>query len=707
MSHLWAGTAPASSSRVRPQFLYLPLETGHFRLLRILSVAHDEITCDLRHYPIQAAPDYISLSYVWGSGEHDHSIIIQHTDLSISQHLYECIQAIASVLDRENLAGHFIWIDAVCIDQENLQEKGTQVPLIGDIYKGAEFVLVWFGNLHGGEKIGSWILNWCFLFDELENPPEQNEFSDVEEYLEQHAANTNALTNFEMLLTEVGIQAANLEALYRVISVLDTDLDHQRMQEVVCTFRNSARGKHLLPQDHDIWYSLFAFLNNPWWYRIWTIQEMRLANDAAAFTSDTAFGWNYLVFFRQRLCRSQAAGELYSGYHHVHAGRDMDFNSRVSLHMDSAGNHDTRNSHEFQRMLIAIRCYRAKVKKDYIYGLLGMVDDSILQQLTIDYSDATPPEVVFTQAVKVACGLRNAVGFWINLMQGYELVRKELTALPSWVPDFSSDVIGGPNAVNTFDTAFALTDSVQSRYRHLACMSFPESSSLVAMVRGLHVDCVEDAIGIALKPNLQDAEFILETIVDSQNVAWGPDMDQTLFQKLAGRDLYSWFCDMDAFLWPDQDLVENEPPPFVVSLLDGNGWGLSGYYYLLRDFVHFVHARSIKALAEVPIGYPTPDLYTDERQLRAIGLDLFKLRAAVGGRFVFRTERGRLGASYTRVEQGDAIVVIAGGGPSLHALSPDKKRYIAPHIIVDGLMGDALLDTLPVDENEWEDFHLH
>ncbi|TFB00421.1 hypothetical protein CCMA1212_007750 [Trichoderma ghanense] len=36
-------------------------------------------------------------------------------------------------------------IDAICIDQKNLKERGHQVQQMGDIYKQAERVLFWLG----------------------------------------------------------------------------------------------------------------------------------------------------------------------------------------------------------------------------------------------------------------------------------------------------------------------------------------------------------------------------------------------------------------------------------------------------------------------------------------------------------------------------------------------------------------------------------
>jgi len=39
-----------------------------------------------------------------------------------------------------------LWADAICIDQQNIEERGTQVQLMGMIYWKADRVLVWLGQ---------------------------------------------------------------------------------------------------------------------------------------------------------------------------------------------------------------------------------------------------------------------------------------------------------------------------------------------------------------------------------------------------------------------------------------------------------------------------------------------------------------------------------------------------------------------------------
>jgi hypothetical protein len=45
---------------------------------------------------------------------------------------------------KSNTLGHF-WVDALCIDQNNIPEKNSQVSKMKEIYEGAKKIVVWLG----------------------------------------------------------------------------------------------------------------------------------------------------------------------------------------------------------------------------------------------------------------------------------------------------------------------------------------------------------------------------------------------------------------------------------------------------------------------------------------------------------------------------------------------------------------------------------
>ncbi|RKK85082.1 hypothetical protein BFJ69_g1783 [Fusarium oxysporum] len=64
--------------------------------------------------------------------------------LSITESLHEALWHL-----RKPDEDRVLWVDALCIDQTNIKERGHQVSRMGEIYKKADKVIVWLGYLSG------------------------------------------------------------------------------------------------------------------------------------------------------------------------------------------------------------------------------------------------------------------------------------------------------------------------------------------------------------------------------------------------------------------------------------------------------------------------------------------------------------------------------------------------------------------------------
>ncbi|PVH78533.1 hypothetical protein DL98DRAFT_357436, partial [Cadophora sp. DSE1049] len=85
-------------------------------------------------------PDYEALSYAWGEPVLNHEIEFPEGNLPITQHLYSALQKL-----RPQHQSRRLWVDAICINQNDKTEKGHQVALMADIYRGASGVVAWLG----------------------------------------------------------------------------------------------------------------------------------------------------------------------------------------------------------------------------------------------------------------------------------------------------------------------------------------------------------------------------------------------------------------------------------------------------------------------------------------------------------------------------------------------------------------------------------
>jgi hypothetical protein len=125
---------------------YRPVRTdpAEFRLVKIhAGVRPNHIIASLATYPLNDHPPYEALSYVWGAFNLEDPELIELDERSFM--VTTNLLGVLYHLRRENEERIF-WIDAICIDQENLEERSSQVQLMRDIYKGASQTVVWLGE---------------------------------------------------------------------------------------------------------------------------------------------------------------------------------------------------------------------------------------------------------------------------------------------------------------------------------------------------------------------------------------------------------------------------------------------------------------------------------------------------------------------------------------------------------------------------------
>ncbi len=88
--------------------------------------------------------NYETLSYVWGTGVGDDQISIDcggiERAVRITPNLYEALKRLRHPNRKRSL-----WVDQICIDQENFQERNHQVRFMNLLYKNAGHVIVWLG----------------------------------------------------------------------------------------------------------------------------------------------------------------------------------------------------------------------------------------------------------------------------------------------------------------------------------------------------------------------------------------------------------------------------------------------------------------------------------------------------------------------------------------------------------------------------------
>ena len=146
------------------QYRNKPLSPGQGRIRLLYLHAGkptDTIHCSFKEVALANAQGrYEALSYYWGTNEPSEEIWIRDPKelkgardaktvlgsaiperFYIRANLHSALQRFRE-LDRDIL----LWVDALCIDQEDDEEKNQQVQMMSQIYSTAYHVLIWLGD---------------------------------------------------------------------------------------------------------------------------------------------------------------------------------------------------------------------------------------------------------------------------------------------------------------------------------------------------------------------------------------------------------------------------------------------------------------------------------------------------------------------------------------------------------------------------------
>ncbi|OTA98773.1 hypothetical protein M426DRAFT_69170, partial [Hypoxylon sp. CI-4A] len=103
------------------------------------------IECEVTHHSLASSPKYAAPSYTWGADLPSREIKINGKNVLIRENLHCFFQ---QFLDHSYSHEHpttFWWIDALCINQSDIQERNSQVAQMRQIYNQAQHIVIWLG----------------------------------------------------------------------------------------------------------------------------------------------------------------------------------------------------------------------------------------------------------------------------------------------------------------------------------------------------------------------------------------------------------------------------------------------------------------------------------------------------------------------------------------------------------------------------------
>jgi hypothetical protein len=134
------------------QYQYKPVLQNEIRVLKADS--EKNLAFVLKHVNIDTNPKYAALSYPWGEPKFPRTMKVDKCTFNITENLYDALRQVTShwAHNRLRSLGKCFWIDAICIDQKNDQEKSQQIRLMRRIYEQAGSIFVWLSQLENEER---------------------------------------------------------------------------------------------------------------------------------------------------------------------------------------------------------------------------------------------------------------------------------------------------------------------------------------------------------------------------------------------------------------------------------------------------------------------------------------------------------------------------------------------------------------------------
>ena len=362
---------------------YSSLPPGSIRLLCKDDGAGSSKWSLTPHVLDDSAPAFFALSYVWGTEKPTGRLNIEQSVLKITLSLSILLQELEARSDVR-----FIWIDQMCIHQQDDVEKAVQVKMMRDIYVSAHKVLLWLGPSTVGSDL--------------------------------------AMDSIAPLDESIGVLL---------------DLPQSRFpRDDICS--------RLLPgQDDAFWPALVDLYSRPWYGRLWVLQEAILAKDVEVLCGNRSMPWAAFASFATKMHKLTPLALIRAfDAHQSHVGSSDSAQART-WGFASIRDIDTMRASEVEGSKPPFWTYLSMGQKckvtnplDRVYGLLGLLaSEELVRSIDIRY-DWEPWQgyLHFCKAY-----VERDPDLALFSMAGCVTKPKEL---PSWCPNFDSQ----PNVASIY-----------------------------------------------------------------------------------------------------------------------------------------------------------------------------------------------------------------------------------------------------------------
>ena len=271
-----------------------------------------------------------------------------------------------------------LWVDAICINQDNVLERNSQVQLMKDIYSSAQVVCAWLGSEGDGSAMG---------------------MDFIKIVAQERAALKNVNDNVEWLEKHGFVHAD-----------VDDDSDHP-------------------------WFAFGKLLGRDYWQRVWCAQEVILATKVLIMCGDRIVTWEDVMTTYAWSKKIQQTAEVPNTFTmelwHLWKNTIRSIPTTIeacNAYRRSRVDHGISSIRGWGALVLS-RWLQATDPRDNVYGLLGIMQ----VPLEPDYSR-------LVENVYIEAALRSLDSQGLTFLLWHAgLVQESQRKLPSWVPDWSSD----------------------------------------------------------------------------------------------------------------------------------------------------------------------------------------------------------------------------------------------------------------------------
>lgn len=391
-------------------------------------------------------PPFFALSYVWGDPARTHEIIIDGKRLGITENLHTMLRE----LQPSSLGVIRLWADAICICQDDLAERSSQVLLMREIYHAAADVKIWLGPSNGDTirclrfisslTEASWVSD---VDNDTALPLEPTEDNEAQEKLMSAiliatGALGRAAVGVGQSISEIIDIAspAGRDERVKLVSDEDTDLSlHRDTIEKLLKWEPPSR--YLKRVEHENFREIadlidLLFIQNcAWFERMWVVQELGVATDATVI----AIGGRTVLWSDLLRCVCYL--------HYTLKAPVKNIRKLIGLEKIRQGWNDKKRQ-PLRDLIRECRYRRATDPKDKIFSLLGLMGDKMNPYLQPDYSKS----VCEVYANTTLYFLSQAES--LNALCGWQIFGRQ-EQLPSWVPDYSLNQDDAPSPLVPID----------------------------------------------------------------------------------------------------------------------------------------------------------------------------------------------------------------------------------------------------------------